>query len=265
MKTFRTYGDPPFRTAVIHGGPGAPGEMAPVARELSTLTGVLEPLQTATSLQGQVEELKTVLEEYGSPPVTLIGYSWGAWLSWITAAQYPALIAKLILVSSGPFEERYVPHLHKTRLDRLNEEEKIEFQKVITELNGPSSCNADAALRRLGELCGKTDRYAPEEHSDDGSEKISCDGRQFQSVWSQAAEMRRTGQLLELASRISCPVFAVHGDYDPHPAAGVYEPLAHELKDFRWTVLPKCGHTPWRERYAREEFYRILIREIKKD
>ena len=157
MKTFRLYGDPPFRTAVVHGGPGAPGEMAPVARRLSAVGGVLEPLQTATTLQGQVDELKTVLEEQGALPMTLIGYSWGAWLSWITAAQYPASVAKLILVSSGPFEERFVPHVHTTRLDRLSEEKRIEFQDVISELNDPSSCTADAALRRLGELCAQTD------------------------------------------------------------------------------------------------------------
>lgn len=52
MKNLRTYGNPPFSIVVIHGGPGAPGEMAPIARELSALEGVLEPLQTAVTLEG---------------------------------------------------------------------------------------------------------------------------------------------------------------------------------------------------------------------
>jgi pimeloyl-ACP methyl ester carboxylesterase len=239
--------------------------MAPVARRLSAGCGVLEPLQTATTLQGQVDELKTVLEEYGTLPMTLIGYSWGAWLSWITAAQYPALIAKLILVSSGPFDERYVPHLHKTRLERLSEEERIEFQEVIAELDDPLSCNADAALRRLGEVCGTTDSYAPVEQPEEKAENSACDGRLFQAVWTEAVEMRKTGALLALASRISCPVVAVHGEYDPHPAKGVYEPLNRELKNFHWIVLPRCGHTPWRERYAHEEFYAVLEAELGKN
>lgn len=46
----RRYGKSPFITAVIHGGPGAAGEMAPVARELSRTGGVLEPLQTAETV-----------------------------------------------------------------------------------------------------------------------------------------------------------------------------------------------------------------------
>ena len=33
MKNLRKYGKPPFNVAVIHGGPGVPGEMAPVARD----------------------------------------------------------------------------------------------------------------------------------------------------------------------------------------------------------------------------------------
>ena len=63
MKNLRTYGKAPFNVAIIHGGPGVAGEMAPVARELASDWGVLEPLQTAALLEGQIEELKTVLEK----------------------------------------------------------------------------------------------------------------------------------------------------------------------------------------------------------
>lgn len=52
MENLRIYGQSPFTLAVIHGGPGAGGEMAPVARELASARGVLEPIQTATSLEG---------------------------------------------------------------------------------------------------------------------------------------------------------------------------------------------------------------------
>ncbi len=38
--------------AIIHGGPGVPGYMATVARELASDWGILEPLQTVTSLEG---------------------------------------------------------------------------------------------------------------------------------------------------------------------------------------------------------------------
>ena len=71
-KNFKTYGPMPRDVAVVHGGPGAAGEMAPVARELASYSGVIEPLQTATTLAGQVDELKTVLQEEADPPLTVI-------------------------------------------------------------------------------------------------------------------------------------------------------------------------------------------------
>lgn len=46
MDNLRIYGKSPFKVAVIHGGPGATGEMAPLAHQLSSKRGVLEPLQT---------------------------------------------------------------------------------------------------------------------------------------------------------------------------------------------------------------------------
>ena len=42
--------------------------MAPVARELSSNWGVLEPLQTADSLEGQVQELRIILEKNADLP-----------------------------------------------------------------------------------------------------------------------------------------------------------------------------------------------------
>ena len=78
MKNLRKYGKAPFNIAVIHGGPGVPGEMAPVARQLSTNWGILEPLQTAISLEGQVQELKSVPEENGSLPITILWNSFSS-------------------------------------------------------------------------------------------------------------------------------------------------------------------------------------------
>ncbi|MHB0870918.1 MAG: alpha/beta fold hydrolase, partial [Chloroflexota bacterium] len=83
------------------------------------------------------------------------------------------------------------------------------------------------------------------------------------SVWGEAERLRRGGGLLELGRRIRCPVVAIHGDHDPHPAEGVREPLSRVLRDFRFLLLRKCGHLPWIEREARDEFYRLLSLELR--
>jgi len=259
MKNPRTYGKAPFEVAVIHGGPGAPGEMAPVARELASICGVLEPLQTVASIEGQVEELRAVLERHGDPPLTLIGFSWGAWLSFILAATYPATVKKLFLVGSGPYEEKYAARIEETRLERLSEQERAGVESLIGALDDPTAEGKDEVFARLGALLSKADAYDPIRHE---SEVIDCDFGIFDQVWKEAAELRRSGRLLGFGTRITCPVVAIHGDHDPHPAEGVRRPLSAILERFRFILLPNCGHKPWIERQANERFYGILKEEL---
>jgi len=253
----RKYAKAPFRVAVIHGGPGAPGEMAPVARELSSSIGVLEPLQTENTVEGQVQELKDVLEKEGTPPLTLIGFSWGAWLAYILAVRYPLLVKKLVLVGSGPFEEKYASAIMATRLSRLGESERNEAMSLLETMN--SGKLVTGSFARFGELMNKADANDP---LPDGTGKQAVDFGIYRSVWGGASKLRQSGRLLRLGSKIKCPVVALHGDYDPHPAAGVREPLSRVIRDFRFILLPKCGHRPWLERSAKDEFYRIIKDEI---
>lgn len=55
-----------------------------------------------------------------------------------------------------------------------------------------------------------------------------------------------------------CPVIAIHGDYDPHPAEGVRDALSRVLQRFQFVLLDRCGHKPWIERWAREAFFEAL-------
>lgn len=259
MEHLRKYGKAPFKIAVIHGGPGAPGQMAPVARELSANWGVLEPLQTATSLKGQVLELKDLLEENGELPVTLIGSSWGAMLSFIFSARYPSFITKIMLIGSGVYEERYAVNILKTRLSRLDETERMEAHSMMEAINDPTVQDKNSPMAELGRLFIKTDSYNPLTLD---SEVRECQYHLHKSVWQEAKGLRRSGKLLELGKQVRCPVVAIHGDYDPHPSEGVKRPLSLILKRFHFFLLKNCGHYPWIEREARDEFYKILKDEL---
>ena len=259
MLKLRTYGNRPFHIAVIHGGPGAPGEMAPVARELSPVGGVLEPLQTAKTLIGQVQELHTLLKDNGDLPVTLIGWSWGAMLGFIFAARYPSFVMKLILIGSGAYEERYAVNIMQTRLSRLGDKEIAEVVALTDTLNDPATRDKNTPMSRLGKLISKADSYDPLPYD---SEALAHQYDIYQSVWEQASELRSSGRLLELGKKIQCPVVAIHGDHDPHPAEGVKEPLSRIIKDFCFILLENCGHQPWMERAARDRFYDILKKEV---
>jgi pimeloyl-ACP methyl ester carboxylesterase len=258
MKNLRSYGSPPFRVALLHGGPGAPGYMAPVARELAADRGILEPLQTADSIDGQVEELRQVLVDHASPPVVLVGSSWGAMLGFIFAARHPQLVGKLILVGSGVYEDRYAANIHPTRLSRLSDAERHQAQSWTEALADPAS-DKNALLAQLGSLWTKTDAYDPIELDQEVLEhQYELHGR----VWKEAVNLRRSGGLLELGRQIECPVLAIHGDYDPHPPEGVRDPLSRVLKTFHFILLERCGHLPWIERAARARFYALLREEL---
>ena len=235
--------------------------MAPVARELAPIMGVLEPLQTEATLEGQVRELHDVLVEHAGPPVILIGFSWGAFLSFILTARYPAVVKKLIIVSSGPFEQKYADGIFGERLNRLTEAERIEIFNLIDVIGGANAGDRDKSLARFGELCAKADTYAafsPEKEPEPlpASEEIN------RCVWTEAEKLRVSGELLAMGKNIRCPVVAIHGDYDPHPSEGVRQPLSRVLKDFKFILLERCGHEPWREKYAREKFFQILTEEV---
>ena len=116
------------------------------------------------------------------------------------------------------------------------------------------------AFARLGALFSKADAYDPVMCE---YEVIDCQVDIFQSVWQNAAELRRRGNLLELGKQIRCPVVAIHGAYDPHPFEGVPKPLPIVLKGFRFILLENCGHKPWIERQAKDRFYEILKEELR--
>ncbi len=260
MENLRKYGKSPFNVAVIHGGPGAPGEMAPVAKELSTTHGVLEPLQTKSTLKGQLQELKIVLKENSDLPVILIGYSWGAMLSFIFTARNHSLVKKLILVSSGVFEDKYAVNIMRTRLSRLTEEERVTVASLLKILNGPDSKDKNRIFAQFGEYISRADSYDPLPYK---SEVIGYRYDIYEGVWKDATELRSSGKLVALGKQIQCPVVAIHGDYDPHPPEGIRTPLSGVIKDFRFIPIENCGHCPWIERTARDRFYAILKEELR--
>ncbi|GIP31685.1 alpha/beta fold hydrolase [Paenibacillus sp. J2TS4] len=258
MQNYKTYGKPPYQTLLIHGGPGAAGEMASLAREISDQVGVVEPFQTKKTIEELVLELHEVIQETCPSSVYLVGYSWGAWLSYLYSAIYPEQVKKLVLIGSGPFEERYASEISAVRMNRMNDGEKIKFAELTKKLSRPDA-NTDKVLKQFGQLMSALDSYAPISVE---AEEGSVDFELYHSVWGEASKLRASGLLLEYGNQITCPVVAIHGKYDPHPYQGVIEPLSTIIKDFRYILLEKCGHTPWMERFAKQRFREELLNQL---
>ena len=259
MEEFRLHGSPPYSIVMVHGGPGAAGEMYSVADHLSGLCGVLEPFQTGMSIEEQVSELGNMIMENCRLPVILVGFSWGAWLVILTAVKYPDLISKLILIGCGPLEQKYAADVFETRLNRLDQKYRTEFIHLLEGIEQGSIKDTADAYGRLGILISKADTYKPLSMEEPA---VLINPEVFRRVWAEASQLRKSGSLIKLTKRVRCPVVAIHGDYDPHPAEGVQIPLNNVLQDFRFHLLKGCGHKPWIEETASKEFFRILQGEL---
>lgn len=246
MNNCREYGSLPFRAIVVHGGPGAPGCCAGICRGLADDFGVLEHLQSKNSIDELFEELREIIIHYQLGKVILVGHSWGAWLSFIFAAKFPQYVCKLILVGSGPFEQSYYSQLVEARGKKVMPREQKE--DII------------AANLYFDDMEYDPDHYCllPDIKKD----MIAFNEEQFKSLMDEVIPMRASGELLSFSDNIKCPVVALHGKNDPHPWNGVKIPLENKINDFKMYVLDKCGHDPWKEYYAKDEFFSILKREI---
>lgn len=161
MPNFRSYGPPPYRVALVHGGPGAPGTMGPLAEVLSEKASVMELLQTAISLDGLQEELRTLLEEHAQLPVVLVGSSWGAVFSFMFAASYPSFVSKLILIGSGVFEEAYAEEIKATRMSRLAPDKRRRAETLLGLAEGAGPDEQSRYLEEPNDLFAEADAYDP--------------------------------------------------------------------------------------------------------
>lgn len=256
----RKYGNEPFNVVLVHGGPGGAGELKPVAIELGKSFGVLEPFQTKLTIEDQVEELRDQIDRNGNKPVTLIGWSWGAWLTYIFASKYPESVKKLILISSGPFEQKYVEEMNRTRMSHLSETDIKRLKELEEIFKQKDIPNIDSLFEEFGAIYSKADTF---EHNGEKEEKIIPNMEIYNSIWPEAAKLRESGELLETGKNIKCEVVAIHGEYDPHPYLGVKEPLTRVITNFKFILLEKCGHHLWFEKHAKDKFYEVLLNELR--
>lgn len=258
MNHLRKHGSPPYKAILLHGGPGAPGSMLEPAIVLSSKMGILEPLLSQPSIKAQIKGLYEIIMENCHPPVMLAGHSWGAWLAFLFAASHSAVAGKLILIGAGSFDPQYNANLMKIRSERLSEKENHETCILSALVNQGKASDSD--FRRFGELMSKADSY---DCVSGEKERQKFYPEVYNAVWKEAERLREKGELLALGDNIVCPVVAIHGMEDPHSAEGVEKPLKKVLHDFRFIALEKCGHYPWREKYAKDRFYEILGKELR--
>ena len=140
----RQYGTSGPLVVVLHGGPGTPGGMAPVARELADSFPVLEPLQRGSggeplTVARHVEDLHELVESLdGGDRPALVGHSWGAMLALAYAAAHPGHAAALVLIGCGTFDREARARMLATREERMDGSMRRRMERLAEEFQDPN-------------------------------------------------------------------------------------------------------------------------------
>lgn len=253
----RRYGDAGPVVALLHGGPGAPGQMGPLARALSGLR-ILEPWQRRSggaplTVAVHVADLAAVLP----PAAALVGWSWGAMLALSFAAAYPGRARALALVGCGTYDTITRQAYQDALADRLGDEGRQQAAALRREMAEVASDEEhDHLLGDLGELLGRAQAVDP--LPEEEGAPVWVDARGSAETWEDALRLQADGVEPAAFAAIGCPVLMLHGDEDPHPGPATRDLLRRFVPQIRYQGFPRCGHQPWAERHAREPFLAAL-------
>jgi pimeloyl-ACP methyl ester carboxylesterase len=250
----RRYGTSGPRVVVLHGGPGAPGSAAPLARGLAGAFRVLEPLQRGSggpplTVARHVADLHQLVQATGGRP-PLVGHSWGAMLALAYASAHPAEAGPLVLVGCGTFDPAARARLRAVVDERLDDDLKQRLACLRQEIADP-----DERLRVEGNLLLPIYSYEPM-----AAEPIAeaCDARAHHETWHDMLRLQEEGVYPAAFAAIETPVLMLHGAADPHPGEMIrasLEPFLPQLEYHEWVP---CGHYPWLERAVRDDFFALL-------
>jgi pimeloyl-ACP methyl ester carboxylesterase len=253
----RSYGQSGPLVILLHGGPGAPGHMAPVARGLADRFRVLEPFQRASggeplTVARHVADLRELVESLGAGErPALVGSSWGAMLALAFAAGHSDLAGPLALVGCGTFDVGARARMREILDARMDQELRRRLASLAEEHADP-----DEELRARARLI--LPLYSCELASEE-QELGDCDARANQETWDDMLRLQREGVYPAAFSAIRGPAILLHGAADPHPGRMILASLKPYIPQLEYREWERCGHYPWLEKAAREEFFAGLI------
>ncbi|MDJ0976219.1 MAG: alpha/beta hydrolase [Planctomycetota bacterium] len=253
----RTYGEGPGPVVLVHGGPGAPGYLAPLARRLAQHFSVFEPLQRA----GGAEPLSVArhvadMAEALPAKVVLVGHSWGAMLALSFAAAHPERVMGLVLVGCGTYDPDSRAAYQAAMAERLGDELLLRVAELQADLDAAADDEAAQVFAELGWIASAAQRHDAVLSED---EVVAYDPRGYQETWRDVLRLQVEGIEPAAFERIRVPVLMLHGAEDPHPGRATFEVLRRHMPQLVYEEFSACGHEPWLERHAAEAFFASLV------
>jgi pimeloyl-ACP methyl ester carboxylesterase len=165
------------------------------------------------------------------------------------AAAHPGTLASLALVGCGTFD---LVSRAKFRA-RLDARMDAAFRVRLASLD--EIADPDARLSAKGALLGSI--YDVDVLPDD-ADSPPADARGGAETWQDMLRLQEAGVYPADFAAIDAPALMLHGDDDPHPGRMIHASLQPWMPQLEYVSWARCGHSPWRERAAREDFFRTL-------
>jgi len=255
----REYGRAGAPVVVLHGGPAAVGDVAPLARALGESFLALEPWQRGSgseplTVAKHVEDLHALIRTRSRDAApAVVGHSWGAMLALCYAAAHPDAAGPIVLVGCGTFDRESRETMKRTFAERTGEELRRRIDELVA--TEPDPAERHMKTFRLTRGLSAFDLVEP---WPDDLEYDGLDLRAHDETWRDMLRLQDDGTYPRAFAAIRSPVLMLHGDYDPHPGRMIRESLRPFVPQLDYRELERCGHTPWLERHARDEFLAIL-------
>jgi pimeloyl-ACP methyl ester carboxylesterase len=254
----RYHGSSGKQVILLHGGPAAYGDLKEMADVISSSFRAIEPWQRASgdiplSVDCHVNDLKALIDWKcrGECPA-IVGHSWGAMLALVYASEYPDDATSVVLVGCGTFDAESRARMKDIFDERTDEEMKKKLDRILSEIDDPRE-----RLVEKYKIIGKLQEYEHIPH--EKSEVEPFDSKGHQETWDDMVRLMGEGVYPAAFRKIKIPVMMLHGAYDPHPGGMIFENLKRYIPQLEYHEFERCGHYPWREKYARDEFYKVLV------
>jgi len=250
------YGEANARKLVVlHGGPGADHcYLLPQMLHLAEKYELIfydqrgggrskSDARVPITWQTHVEDLGALVEEVGLEPLSIVGYSWGAMLAMLYAAEQrknPHLRApyRMGFISPAPLTREYRRQF-EAEFNRRQQSPAI--QRMRDELSASGLRERDpAAYRQRAFELGVAGYFSDPGKATDLT-PFRVVGRVQQSVWESLADF----DLIQQLKGVRIPSIIICGRDDPIPLASSRE--AAQALGTNLVVLDECGHVPYVE------------------
>ena len=255
----RRYGEAGPLVFALHGGPAAVGDVAPIAKRISKSFRAVEPWQRGSgnmplTVARHIADLhELAIDLSGNSPLAIVGHSWGAMLALCYAAEHPSKAGPIVLVGCGTFDQAARSRMQATIEERMDHVLRDKLRRLSTEFTDPTDrfMQTFKLTRHLFDF-DPIGPYPEEEQSE------PFDLKAHEETWNDMARLQANGTYPGSFEAIESPVLMLHGQYDPHPGKMIRDSLIDHLPQLEYHEWERCGHSPWIEKSARDDFFSVI-------